>query len=417
MARRTMATRPDDMRRMNRIRLLATLRACGGTSRHALSHETGLSAATVSTITAELIEEGLIGIGESTTGATSRGRPRVTLKPAADVGILACVAFRYNQAIVSLVDYAGEQVAHLRSDLDTRSLDKDGLYSALEALIRRAMAEGPVDAPPLRRITLGMQGIVDLEGRTLLWSPALTFHEAPLADALEERFDVPARLYNDCDLMAEALRKQPFRKGLKDFAAILVASGVGMGLHLRGQLVNGLKSSGTEFGHIPVHPGGALCRCGHRGCVEAYAGGYAMARRAAGLHGSDSPVDIGAVSDLSTLVSKADAGDIHARAAIDEAGEALGLGLASLFTLVDPFPIVLVGQHDELFERMTTPLRRTLAATRAGQAIAESLPISFSPDPVPLTLAGAALSGLTALDEMLANNLHLVREPGGGKAA
>ena len=417
MVRRSVATRPDDMRRINRSRIVAALRASGGTSRHALSAATGLSAASVSTITAELVEEGLIGASDGATSAASRGRPRVTLRPLADVATLACVAFRFNQIIVSLVDYAGDEFSRISRDLETRALSKDAVCAETANAIGMAIDAATRPVPPLRRITLGVQGIVDLEGRSLLWSPALSMGDVLFADVLEQRFGAPVRLYNDCDLMAEALRVRDADSELKDFAALLVAGGVGMGLHLRGQLVNGLRSSGTEFGHIPVHPNGALCRCGHLGCVEAYAGAYAMARRAQGLPASAAPGDIGASFDLSDLVGRADAGDADAQAAIDEAGEAIGLGLASLFTLVDPFPIVLIGQNDKLFQHMTVALRKTLAATRAGQAIADTLSIAFSPDPVPLTLEGAALSGLTALDEMLATNPQPVGRPEGGKAA
>ncbi len=416
MARRTVATRPDDMRRINRGRILAALRASGGTSRHALSAETGLSAASVSTITAELVDEGLIGAFDGAVSA-ARGRPRVTLRPVADVATLACVAFRFNQIIVSLIDYSGEEIGHMTRDLDSRALDQMTLCTTVGDIIDEVVESAGRPLPPLRRITLGVQGIVDLEGRTMLWSPAVTIGDVPLADALAKRFDARVRLYNDCDLMAEALRARDTEDRLKDFAAILVAGGVGMGLHLRGQLVNGLRSSGTEFGHIPVHPGGALCRCGHRGCVEAYAGSYAMARRAAGLPGTAAPADVGAVFDLSDLIGRAEDGDADARAAIDEAGEAIGLGLASLFTLVDPFPIVLIGQQDDLFRAITIPLRKTLAQTRAGQAIADTLPITFSPEPVPLTLEGAGLSGLTALDETLATHPQTTARPQGGKAA
>ena len=75
-----------------------------------------------------------------------------------------------------------------------------------------------------------------------------------------------------------------------DFIAILLSHGIGMGMVLRGELFTGTQSSGGEFGHMIHRPGGALCRCGRRGCIEAYAGNYAIWRNAQGMPEDSPPV-------------------------------------------------------------------------------------------------------------------------------
>ncbi len=91
---------------------------------------------------------------------------------------------------------------------------------------------------------------------------------------------MPTTVENDCNMIAVALRWHKPERYRDDFIAILLSHGIGMGMVLKGELFTGTQSSGGEFGHMIHRPDGALCRCGRRGCVEAYAGNYAIWRNA-----------------------------------------------------------------------------------------------------------------------------------------
>ena len=136
---------------------------------------------------------------------------------------------------------------------------------------------------------LAIQGITDARARTMLWSPITPHSDIRFADMLEREFAIPTTVENDCNMMAVALRWRDPERYRDDFIAILLSHGIGMGLVLKGELFTGTQSSGGEFGHMIHRPGGALCRCGRRGCVEAYAGNYAIWRNARQLSEDDEP--------------------------------------------------------------------------------------------------------------------------------
>ena len=173
-----------------------------------------------------------------------------------------------------------------------------------------------------------------------------------------------------------------------------------MGLVLRGELFTGAYSSGGEFGHMVHRPGGALCRCGRRGCIEAYAGNYAILREAAGRSdqtAADADVD---PQTMLELANDARAGEGPARDAFRRAGEAIGYGLGSLFALIDPAPVAIVGPGTLAFDMMEPSIRDAIAQTAGGQHDA-AISFDLETDEMPLILEGSARRALEAVDNEL----------------
>jgi glucokinase len=157
----------------------------------------------------------------------------------------------------------------------------------------------------------------------------------PLADILSaELGGLPVYVENDADATALAEHRFGAGQGVEDMAFLTVGTGVGAGLVLGGRLHRGANSAGGEVGHICVEPGGRLCACGMRGCVEAYASGPSLVRIAKenGYKGEATGQGV---------VAAARNGDTVALAALDTAGEMLGRGIASLCMLVNPARVVL----------------------------------------------------------------------------
>src|SRR5690606_36475725 len=113
---------------------------------------------------------------------------------------------------------------------------------------------------------------------------------------------------NDCSMIAAALRVRSPERYADNLIAVMLSHGIGMGLVLRGDLFSGTHSSGGEFGHMIHMPDGARCRCGRRGCVEAYAGNYAIYRHARGEGELSEPV---ADIDNATMLALAEAARAH----------------------------------------------------------------------------------------------------------
>ncbi len=395
----TVGIRHDDLRRRNRAMVISAVRRAGHASRTEIAAKTGLSASTISAITSDLIAEGILV--ESRTAdlpASRRGRPQVAVRLRPQAAAIVAVVLSMNQLSASVIDYAGNTIVERRRKLPTLELSRQDLVGQTVGIARDAIDAASQGESPILRIVLAVQGITDSAERKLLWSPITPHADIDFSAILEERFGLPVTVENDCNMIAVGLRWRNPDRYARDFIAVLLSHGIGMGMVLRGELFTGTQSSGGEFGHMIHRPDGAQCRCGRRGCIEAYAGNYAIWRNARGIP------DLAAVSqdvtdeDIRKLAQDARRGPGPEREAFRIAGEAIGFGLGSLFALIDPAPVAIVGHGANAFDLIETPMREAIARTAGG---VHSGAISFDtiPDEMPLIREGCAMRALTFIDE------------------
>lgn len=390
--------RHDDLRRRNRAMVLSAVRRAGQPSRTEIAATTGLSHSTISAISSDLIEEGVLT--ESKTGETAslkRGRPQIGLALNPEAAAVVTVVLSLNFLSVAVIDYAGQIVAEEQLRLDTLTIPREELIGECTAIVRRRLEDPDLDVGSVARIAMGIQGITDSRARAMLWSPITPLTDIPFADILETEFGIPATMENDCNMMAVALQWRDPDRYRDDFIAILLSHGIGMGLVLKGKLFTGTHSSGGEFGHMIHRPGGALCRCGRRGCIEAYAGNYAIWRSAMKMSEDAEPVDV-SDADMRALSARAREHDGPEREAYRRAGEALGFGLGSLFALIDPAPVAMVGVSAAAFDLIEPALREAIAQTAGGQH-SQSISFDTEPNELPLIREGCAMRALTFVDQ------------------
>ena len=395
----TAGVRHDDLRRRNRALVLSAVRrAVGQISRTAIAAETGLSHSTISAISSDLIAEGILRESKGAHAASRRGRPQVGLALEPGAAFVLSVVLSLNFLSVAVIDYAGNTVAQEDRRLDTQALPRDQLVGECAALIRRRLDDPAVGAGRVARIVLAVQGTTDSAARAMLWSPITPQTDIPFADMLEDEFGVPVVIENDCNMMAVALRWRDPAHYRDDFIAVLLSNGIGMGIVLKGQLFTGTHSSGGEFGHMVHRPEGALCRCGRRGCIEAYAGNYAIWRNARRHDENGEPCADVTDTDISELAAAARERPGPEREAFRKAGEALGFGLGSLFALIDPAPVTMVGVGATAFDLIEPALREAIAKTAGGH---HSKSISFDTEPNELALIreGCAMRALVFVDQ------------------
>jgi len=400
--------RHDDLRRRNRAMVLAAVRRAVRPSRTEIATVTGLSHSTISAITSDLIAEGVLMENRMPDGsAAKRGRPQVAVTLNPHAASIVAVVLSMNSLSANLIDYAGASVAQERRHIPTLELTREQLVAEAAAIVGRMI--DAATARPLR-IVFAIQGITDAAERKLLWSPIVQHLDVEFSDLLERAFGVDVAIENDCNMIAEGLRwRDPQRYG-RDFIAVLLSHGIGMGMMFRGQLFSGTRSSAGEFGHMVHRPNGALCRCGRRGCIEAYAGNYAIWRNAHGVPDSRmTDTDI-SDADMSKLAERARSGDAAAREAFRIAGEAIGFGLGSLFALIDPAPGAFVGQGAHAFDLMERPIRDAIAATAGGQH-ADSIVFDTLPDEAPIILEGCAMRALAVVDQRISAGAPIERLP------
>ncbi len=239
---------------------------------------------------------------------------------------------------------------------------------------------------------IGVAGQVHPQTGVVRLAPNLGWHDFPLRARLEERLALPVIVLNDVQAAAFGESRAGAGRGEKDMIALFVGTGVGGGIVHDGSLVLGCGGSAGEVGHITIDLDGPECRCGNRGCLEAFAGGWAIARRAQELV-AQRPAEAHALLALvqedaakltaEAVAAAAIAGDPLARALVAEVAGYIGVGIATMANLYNPCMVVLGGGVIEgipdLIEAITRVVRE-----RALAAAAEQLRI------VPAGLAGNA---------------------------
>ena len=394
--------RSDDLRSENRRRLLNTLRVVGPCSPAQVRQLTGLSAASVSTLSSQMIDQGIL-VSERPSAAPEkalRGRPRSQLSHNPAAGHALTITLTIDRIRVSLVDYAGTVCDTREKFPDTRSLNATQLLSVLYECVDALCAEH--EEVRLHHIGVGFQGQTEHATGALLWSPIIREHNIPLGTALSRRYEVNVSVHNDCRLIAQALSRSNTGLLGDTFATVLFSHGVGLGLYLNGRPFAGTRSSAMELGHLRYKSGGALCRCGKRGCIEAYAADYGIERLALGLPMDTPPTGRVAESSMQALVAAAEAGDKTASEAFEAAGRAVGEGLVNLFTLLDPMPVALVGHSGNAFDLMLAGIHTILDEHLINGPDPSSLLHCFNHDDT-LLLQGLIDNSLRQVDRLFAD--------------
>ena len=336
-------------RTYGRRTLLAAIRKSSPIARIDLAEATGISRATVTTVTAELLRAGLISEVEDESDKLGRGRPRVDLKIDGTAHFIAGVKIANRSLSLVLIDFEGRQLAETDFPMGQSIFEPEGLTSTLiEGLTALTDRVGMVIAD-LSGVGIGISGIVDVYHGLVHWSPTLSKRNVRLQAAIEGVLGVPIFLDNDANLVAMAEKQFGVGRTARDFIVVTVDSGVGMGIVINNEIYRGTRGCGAEFGHIKVQLDGALCRCGQRGCLEAYVADYALLREAHLLNDS---ADISADLQIEQLLKRAQDGDALASNIVSRAGRMFAMGLANIVNIFDPEVIILAGermQFDHLY--------------------------------------------------------------------
>lgn len=219
------------------------------------------------------------------------------------------------------------------------------IIRTLERIIDEALADNT-----LVGAGIGIAGLVDHAAGTIVAAPNLALSGSNLIERLCARFEVPIRIDNDANLAVLGELCRGAGVGKRDFIGLTIGTGLGGGVVIDGRLWRGHKGAAAEFGHIIVDPGGPVCGCGNRGCLETKASGTAIERLAkeAVVTKPDSTLSrsVGGDPDIITgpaVALAARSGDSEALAVLREVGRWLGLGIGSLINVFDPELVVLGG--------------------------------------------------------------------------
>ncbi len=394
-----------------RQQIFERVRAAGLIPRVQVAKELGVSPASVTTITSELIDSGLIEeVTTARDGESVRGRPAVALGVRASAHRVAGMKISDREHTAVIVDFAGKLIADDAVPRRPGPMTVAELLEAVESLLDRVCAKAGLARADLSAVGLGVPGYVDsLEGM-VLWSSVLTDRNVPVAAEAARRLGLPVWVDNDANLVALAEQWFGAGRGLSDFAVVTIEHGVGMGFVMNHRLYRGTHRVGMELGHSKVQLDGDLCRCGLRGCLEAYVADYALAREAATAlnWGHKDGQSIGVL--LESLYDHAKAGNATARSIFRRAGRFLAVGLSNVVNLFDPALIILSGErmrYDYLYAAETLAEMDNLVIN-TGRA---RTPIEIHAWGDLLWAHGAAALALSAVSEsLLAQNREMAAQ-------
>ncbi|WP_372727999.1 ROK family protein [Nocardioides sp.] len=301
-----------------------------------LARTTGLAPATISNIVRGLVAAGLV---DTEAGSGRRGS---AIRLARGAGLVAGVDFGHSHVAVAIGDLTGHLLAEERRSFRAGRPSSEALEMAGSMLDSMTAEHGAV-----RRVGMGLPApVTDDVVRSASIFPGWEGVDARLA--AEETFGVAVHVENDANLGALAEHRLGVARGLGSSVFVKISSGVGAGIVLDDQLFHGAAGTAGEIGHLTLDEQGPLCRCGSRGCLEAYTSvTTVMAMIEARLPGRD----------LDGVIESAREGNVAAQRVFEDAGLHLGWGLASIVNLLNPAAVVVGGDMARAGDLLLDPAR------------------------------------------------------------
>jgi predicted NBD/HSP70 family sugar kinase len=335
-------------------------------TRAQIAASTGLTKASVSSIVLDLLDAGILReIGLNPQG--ERGRPGVGLELNRARGVIG-MEINVDYIAAGVTDLSGAVVMQEFRELDNRDSESAPVLAALADLAAEVRAAAMEKGVEILGGGLAVPGLVDAATSTVIAAPNLGWQDIKLdLGRLIPRLPLGVTLFNEANAAALAeLARGP--AGRHDFLYVSGEVGVGGGLVIRSELFTGPEGHAGEVGHIVVDPEGSRCSCGGTGCLETVAGQDAIFL-AAGIAGKGKARS----ESMAGLVAALGQGKPEALRAVERAGQALGVAVASTARVVNIGAVVL-GGHFAVLERWLRPsLAESLARYAPGKVMPEHI--------------------------------------------
>ena len=254
---------------------------------------------------------------------------------------------------VAVVDAGGNILQRLKQPTHVET-GPDRIMAAIAGMVRQLQDQGPLTPPA--GVGVGIAGQINAATGVVRFAPNLNWREVPFRDRLQTALGLPVVVTNDVRAATWGEWRHGAGQGIPDLICLFIGTGIGGGVVSGGRMLEGCTNTAGELGHITTDLNGPSCTCGHRGCLEALAGGWAIARRAreairddpaagkaflqaARLKEPVAPEDVNAA----VVAAAARVHDPLARLIVDEVARALIGGTVSLVNAFNPCRLILGG--------------------------------------------------------------------------
>jgi len=353
------------MRAINRSKILEAIRTIGMISRIDIARTTGLSQALVTGLSADLIKEGLII--EKQSGEYEGGRRPMLLALNPEGAFVVGVNLSIAELSVVIVNFEGTVVASYAQSLAPIHHSVSEIAVSVVGAIQACIWEANFAKEQISGVGIGIPGLVDPDSGNIRFLPNYGWENVNLKELVQTKLNHPCYIDNSSNTLALAEQWFGEGKGVDNFLVVTIENGVGLGAVINGRIYRGEEGIAGEFGHITINPDGPECRCGKKGCVEAYAGIIAIMRdaRQAAIDGQWDCENPGRFT-YEDVVRAAQNGTDVLRQLFVCAGRMLGVGISHLITLFNPTKIIITGQgvraRELIFDVMYSTLDNYLSA-------------------------------------------------------
>lgn len=328
------------MRQERMARVFHSLYRHGRVSREAIAEESGLSPASVSTLTQSLRQAGILRLAGELPSRGGRRADLLELNPGSRQ--LCGVDLQGRLLRMALVDLGG----NITRTSETRAETAAPFPRFLKELRGFLRA---YNAAPLA-IGIATPELLDPERRRMVSSHRVNWTDVDIAESVQRETGVAAFLARNVDAAALGEKWFGASRAAENCLVVTWGEGIGCGILISGELYAGSALLAGEFGHVTVDPAGPPCYCGKRGCLEL----YSSARRIVAAYGGAPQ------TKFAGLCKRARKGDAAAVGAIGQACERTGLRLADLVQVLNPEQIILAGMAALEADLFLPPLRTAL---------------------------------------------------------
>ena len=399
--------RPADqkiVRRLNKQAALDLIRkTSGGISRAEIAQRLGVSRSTVSAIVDGLIASSLVR--ERGAGTSRGGRRPIVLQINPDSGRVVGIDLGASHLLVVVADLQGQILVESEAPMDI-GRGPDICLNQAYALVETTLARAGCGLADVRAIGVGVPGPVNIDKGMVSTPPIMPGWDGfPIRHRMEQHWHRPVNLDNDADLGVLGEWAFGAGQGESNLAYIKIGTGIGCGILLDGQIFHGVLGTAGEIGHVTISEDGPPCTCGNYGCLEAMAGGRAIAQRAqlavkAGQRTRLAEINHGHEITARDVAEAARAGDMVSQQLLNDAGRHIGSALASLINLLNPGLVLVGGGVTGAGELLLTPILEVVNE-RSLQASLHAARIAMAALGKHSTALGAVAIALTKTFELV----------------
>ncbi|EOC0476076.1 ROK family transcriptional regulator [Cronobacter turicensis] len=361
----------DLVKQLNSAAVYRLIDQQGPISRIQIAEQSQLAPASVTKITRQLIERGLIK--EVDQQASTGGRRAISIVTETRHFQAVGVRLGRHDATLTLFDLSSKVLAEEHFPLPERT--QETLEHALLNIIAQFIDAWQRKIRELIAVSVILPGLVDPESGVIRYMPHINVENWPLVDALQKRFNVACFVGHDIRSLALAEHYFGATRDCEDSILVRVHRGTGAGIISNGRIFIGRNGNVGEIGHIQVDPLGERCHCGNFGCLETVAANAAIEQRVRQLLEQGHPSRLTQDEcNIKTICKAANRGDALACEVVERVGRQLGKTIAIAINLFNPQKVVIAGEIVEA-QKVLLPAIESCINTQSLKAFRKNLPV------------------------------------------